>query len=217
MEPLAAAYTAFMTVLTERSESPIRRSLEILVSLFILTLFFGMFLETLSRNEISFDPGAGVYQIVVVLGLSDAQWIDSAIQWLERPTLSPLAVLGAVLSGVVVFWNARYSGETAWLLLLAFSVTLGSQAFWLAGFAWASTTLVLGITGWMKTRFEFSGRGVKWFGFAFAFEQSIRGLVTWALIPFMLVFRLINGVIETVTYEPRQVGVASGAVPLSND
>lgn len=217
MDPFTAAYTALMTVLSQRSKSPLHRTIESAMSVLILTVFLGMILETLSRNEVTFEPVSAVYQIATVLGLSDTEWIDATIRWLERPALSPLAVVASLLSGILVFWAARYSGETAWLLLLAFSVTLGSQAFLLAGYALAATTFVLGLVGWIMIRFELDDLGIGWLGPGFVINQSVRGLFVWSIVPFTLVFRLINGVIGTVTYKHRELGVASGAVSLPRD
>lgn len=149
-----------------------------------------------------------------VLGIADTQWLDDIVQWLNRPELLPLAILGLVLSGILVFWAARYSGEVAWLLLLAFSVTVGSRSILFPIGALLCMTLILYIGAWVGTRFELEIFERTLHGPGRVIEQALYGVTLWVLTPFAPVLRLIDGVLDRVTFEHREVPVASGAVPI---
>ena len=203
---LAAAGAAFVAVFTERAKTVIEWLVHNLVSLALLVLLFGAMLESVERGGkvLILNPVAAAYRMAEVFGITNTSWLDAIVAWLERTELQPVAVTAAIIAGVVVFWDARYATESAWLLLIPVSVSLGATALWFALSGLAATVLVfMVIAGISLGRDSRVGERVR-FGPTFVVESALRGLFSWALTPFVLVFRLLNGLDETVTYRQRQ-------------
>lgn len=203
MDPLASVGAAFLAALTGRAKTLMDWLVQNLVSLTILTLFFGMLLESLPKGKLQLNPVDAAYRVADVFGFENTQWLDTLVSWLERPPLEPVAIFASLLAGLMIFWSAKYSDEAAWILLIASIVALGSRALLLLVWGFGGVTALLCVAAWVNTHFETTTGTRRWMEASYVLERALVGLVSWILTPFTLLFRVLNGVIDLVTYEDK--------------
>ncbi|WP_449282444.1 hypothetical protein [Leucobacter sp.] len=213
---MAIAGAAFTSAFTERAKSLADWLVRNVVSIIILALLFGMLVETASHNELRVGLADAAYRLAFIFGENDPQWLHAFITWFSRPALEPLAFVGALLSGLLVFWwSAKYAHEASWLLLLLSSLSLGSEVIKISFYGFIGVTAVLWTAALIFIRQSPYGEGRFWLSPTYVVENAIRGIVLWGLTPLTLIFRLVNGLIDTVTSEKRERPAAKGAVARS--
>ncbi|MWV74156.1 hypothetical protein [Rathayibacter rathayi] len=163
-------------------------------------------------RDISTDPVAAAYQVAHVFGLADMSWIDAVANWLARPAIVPAAWIAAAAAGLYPLRWRVHGVEIAWLVLLPASVVLGVAAYWTALISLAIALSVVAARGavdlwsshdWYERR--------RWYHPEHVPVRFFETILNFIFTPVMPAIRMIMGIADNFTFEPKLREPATGA------